>query len=142
MKNWKKRTLAAVLTLLMVMQCAPLSALAEPMENSAVVAQLPAEEETALETAEETAAPEENADTAETEEATTLEESEEALAETEVPAAEEEATEEPTVQEALGSEEVMAEEIVQIELQDGTAVIPAGATNEPGEGNPVRGAGC
>ena len=130
MKNWKKRTLAAVLTLLMVMQCAPLSALAEPMENSAAVAQLPAEEETALETAEETAAPEENADTAETEEATTLEESEEALAETEVPAAEEEAKEEPTVQEALGSEEVMAEETVQIELQDGTALIPAGATNE------------
>lgn len=130
MKNWKKRTLAAVLTLLMVMQCAPLSALAEPMENSAAVAQLPAEEETALETAEETAAPEENADTAETEEATTLEESEEALAETEVPAVEEEAKEEPTVQEALGSEEVMTEETVQIELQDGTALIPAGATNE------------
>ena len=116
MKNWTKRTLAAVLTLLMVMQCAPLSAFADTAEAPAeTVAQESAATE---ETVEETTVPEE------TEEETTVpEETEETVLETEAPEAEEEAEEAISEQ-----EEVQTGENVQPVLRDGTAVIPAGAS--------------
>ena len=74
MKNWTKRTLAAVLTLLMVMQCAPLSAFADTAEAPAetVAQESAATEETVEETTvpeeteEETTVPEETEETAET----------------------------------------------------------------------------
>ena len=116
MKNWTKRTLAAVLTLLMVMQCAPLSAFADTAEAPAeTVAQESAATE---ETVEETTVPEE------TEEETTVpEETEETVPETEATEAEEEAEEAISEQ-----EEVQTGENVQPVLRDGTAVIPAGAS--------------
>ena len=116
MKNWTKRTLAAVLTLLMVMQCAPLSAFADTAEAPAeTVAQESAATE---ETVEETTVPEE------TEEETTVpEETEETVPETEATEAEEEAEEAISEQ-----EEVQTGENVQPVLRDGTAVIPARAS--------------
>ena len=116
MKNWTKRTLAAVLTLLMVMQCAPLSAFADTAEAPAeTVAQESAATE---ETVEETTVPEE------TEEETTVpEETEETVPETEATEAEEEAEEAISEQ-----EEVQTGGNVQPVLRDGTAVIPAGAS--------------
>ena len=108
MKNWTKRTLAAVLTLLMVMQCAPLSAFADTAEAPAATEEM----------VEETTVPEE------TEEETTVpEEPEETVSETEATEAEEEAEEATAEQEAA-----QTEENVQPVLRDGTAVIPAGTS--------------
>lgn len=119
MKNWTKRTLAAVLSLLMLLQYAPVSVFADPTETPAeTVEQVQTEE--AEETAEETAAPEE----------TTEETAAETPAETEAPAEEEETEEAAFAEQNADVQASVENDPAEIVLRDGTAVIPATADNE------------
>lgn len=133
MNNWTKRMLAAVLTLLMVMQCAPLAVFASATEETQQTEALMPTEETTPEATEETLAPTEPE-----------QEVEETLAPTEPEQKVEETTQpqEPTEETEMPDEEAFPEESVVLEadvlqtaavqpvLQDGTAVIPAGSTVE------------
>ena len=118
MNNWTKRMLAAVLTLLMVMQCAPLAVFASATEETQQTEALMPTEETTPEATEETLAPTEPEQ--EVEETTQPQEPTE---ETDAPD-EEAFPEESAVPEA----DVLQTAAVQPMLQDGTAVIPAGST--------------
>ena len=133
MNNWTKRMLAAVLTLLMVMQCAPLAVFASATEETQQTEALMPTEETTPEATEETLAPTEPE-----------QEAEETLAPTEPEQKVEETTQpqEPTEETDAPDEEAFPEESVVLEadmlqtaavqpvLQNGTAVIPAGSTVE------------
>ena len=119
MKNWTKRTLAAVLSLLMLLQYAPVSVFADPTETPTETVEQVQTEETE-ETAEETAAPEE----------TTEETAAETTAETEAPAEEEETEGSAFAEQNAAAARAVERDAAEIVLQDGTALIPQGTSDE------------
>lgn len=133
MNNWTKRMLAAVLTLLMVMQCAPLAVFASATEETQQTEALMPTEETTPEATEETLAPTEPEQ--EVEETLAPTEPEQEVEETTQPQEPTEETDAPD-EEAFPEESVVPEAdvlqtaAVQPVLQNGTAVIPAGSTVE------------